>query len=172
MNATAPEDDETVLHALWDFWNAGHRYYLAAGTDTHDVWNFESGELRTFAHVDGALSAAAFAESLRAGHAYVTRGPLVFPTVMFGEQRRVRPGESFNLGFDLKSVEGLGSVRLIGAGAVLADRSFAGLQETHVDFPLSTRHSTWYSLIVEDTRGRKAYTDPIWIDAVSAPSMR
>jgi hypothetical protein len=36
-----------------------------------------------------------------------------------------------------------------------------------VDFPLSTQHSTWYSLIVADTRGRKAYTDPIWIDAVA-----
>ena len=171
INASAPEDDEKVLHALWDFWNAGHHYYLAGGTDTHDVWNFESGEVRTFTHIDGAVSAAAFAESLRAGHAYVTRGPLVFPSVMFGEQRRVRPGESFNLGFDLKAVDGLRSAQLIGAGVVLADRSFAGPQETHVDFPLSTQHSTWYSLIVADTRGRKAYTDPIWIDAVAAPSM-
>jgi hypothetical protein len=58
-------------------------------------------------------------------------------------------------------------VQLIGAGLVLADRSFAGPQETHVDFPVSTQHSTWYALIVEDTRGRKAYTDPIWIDAVA-----
>jgi len=172
INASAPEDDDKVLHALWDFWNAGHRYYLGAGTDTHDVWNFESGEVRTFAHVDGTVSAAAFADSLRAGHAYVTRGPLVFPSVMFGEQRRVRPGESFNLDFDLKSVDGVKSVRLICAGVVLENRSFAGPQETHVEFPLSTQLSTWYSLIVEDTRGRKAYTDPIWIDAVSAPSMR
>jgi hypothetical protein len=171
INAAAPQDDETVLHTLWDFWNAGHHYYLAGGTDTHDVWNFESGEVRTFAHVDGAVSAAAFAESLGAGHAYVTRGPLVFPSVMFGEQRRVRPGESFTLGFDLKAVDGLRSVQLIGAGVVLADRSFAGPQETHVDFPLSTQHSTWYSLTVVDTRGRKAYTDPIWIDAVASPSM-
>jgi hypothetical protein len=169
INAAAPEDDETVLHALWDFWNAGHRYYLSAGTDTHDVWNFESGELRTFAHVDGALSAAAFAESLKAGHAYVTRGPLVFPSVMFGEQLRVKPGESFDLGFDLKSVDGLRRVQLISSGVAVADKSFAGAQEAHVDFPLSTQESAWYSLIVEDTRGRKAYTDPIWIDAVAIP---
>jgi len=169
INAAAPEDDEAVLHALWDFWTAGHRYYLSAGTDTHDVWNSESGEVRTFAHVDGAVSAAAFTEGLRAGHAYVTRGPLVFPSVMFGEQRRVRPGESFNLGFDFKSVDGLRRVQLIGAGAVLEDRSFAGPQETHADFPLTTQQSTWYSLIVEDTRGRKAYTNPIWIDVVAIP---
>ena len=83
--------------------------------------------------------------------------------------RRVRPGESFNLGFDLKSVDGVTSVQLIGAGVVLADRSLPGPQETHVDFALSTQHSTWYSLIVADTRGRKAYTDPIWIDAVAIP---
>jgi hypothetical protein len=86
---------------------------------------------------------------------------------MFGEQRRVRPGESFNLGFDVQSVDGLRSVQLIGAGVVLVEKSFAGAQKTHVDFPLSTQHSTWYALIVEDIRGRKAYTDPIWIDAVA-----
>lgn len=168
INASAPEDDDKVVHALWNSWSAGHHYYISAGTDTHDVWKSESGEVRTFTHVDGAVSAAAFAESLRAGHAYVTRGPLIFPSVMFGEQRRVRPGETFNLGFDLKSVDGIKSVQLISAGVVLADKAFAGPQETHVDFPSSTENSTWYSLIVEDMRGRKAFTDPIWIDAVSA----
>jgi hypothetical protein len=88
---------------------------------------------------------------------------------MFGDQRRVRPGEPFNLGFDLKSVDGLRSLQLIAAGADVADRSFSGPQEAHVDFPLSTQHSTWYSLVVEDIRGRKAYSDPIWIDAVVIP---
>ncbi len=169
INAAAPADDDRVLHVLWDFWNAGHRYYLAAGTDTHDVWKSESGEVRTYAHVDGSLGAAAFAESLKAGHAYVTRGPLVFPSVMFGTQRRVRPGEPFTLGFDLQSVAGLRRVQLIGAGAVVAERAFDGPQEAHADFPLSTEASTWYSLIVEDREGRRAYTDPIWIDAVHYP---
>ena len=75
INAAAPEDDDKVLHTLWTFWNGGHHYFLGAGTDTHDVWNSHSGYVRTFAHVDGALTAASFARALQAGHAYVTKGP-------------------------------------------------------------------------------------------------
>jgi hypothetical protein len=167
INDSAPDDDEKVLHALWDFWNAGHHYYLTAGTDTHDVWKSESGHVRAFAHVDGTLSGEAFATALKEGHGYVTRGPLIFPSVMFGEERRVKPGESFTLAFDLKSVEGLKRAELIGAGIDLAVKSFADApREVHVDFPLTTQRSTWFALVVEDTRGNKAYTDPIWIDAV------
>jgi hypothetical protein len=167
INDSAPDDDEKVLHALWNFWNAGHHYYLTAGTDTHDVWKSESGHVRAFAHVEGALSAGAFAMALKEGHGYVTRGPLIFPSVMFGEERRVRPGESFTLAFDLKSVEGLKRAELIGAGIDVAGKSFADApREVHVDFPLTTERPTWFALLVEDRRGNKAYTDPIWIDAV------
>jgi hypothetical protein len=31
---------------------------------------------------------------------------------------------------------------------------------------VSTLHATWYSLVVEDALGLKAYTDPIWVDVV------
>jgi hypothetical protein len=170
INESAPEDDDRVLHALWDFWNAGHRYYLSAGTDTHDVWNSRSGHVRVLAHVDGPLTAVTYAEALQAGHAYVTHGPLIFPDVVFGGQLRVKPDASFNLGFDLKSVEGLKSVELIGAGTVAARRSFAGApREARVDFPLQAARATWYALIVEDVRGQRAFTNPIWIDPVRYP---
>jgi hypothetical protein len=164
INETAPEDDDKVLHALWDFWNAGERHYLGAGTDTHDVWNFDSGQVRTFAHVSGPITAKTFAEALKAGHAYVTHGPLVFPAVMFGDERRVKAGVALELGFDLKSVAGLKSAQLVGAGAVVVSRAFAaGEQQAHVSFPISTTRNTWYSLIVEDVEGKRAYTDPIWV---------
>jgi hypothetical protein len=170
VNAGAPADDEKVLRTLWNFWNAGHHYYLAAGTDTHDVWHDESGAVRTFVHVDGAVTAKAFAQGLKAGHAYVTYGPLVFPSVMFGDELKVRPGESFTLGFDLKAVAGLRQVELIESGTVLKSQSFdATAREVQVGFPLTTERRTWYSLIVEDGQGHKAYTDPIWVDAVSSP---
>jgi len=170
INASAPADDAKVLQALWSFWNAGHRYYLSAGTDTHDVWRDESGSVRTFAHIDGAVTPAAFAQALKDGHGYVTFGPLVFPSVMFGDELKVKPGSPFVLGFDLKSVDGLKQAELIGGGSVLKTETFAGApRELHVDFPLSTSRATWYALIVEDARGHKAYTDPIWVDAVASP---
>jgi hypothetical protein len=170
INAAAPEDDLKVLKSLWDFWNAGHHYYLAAGTDTHDVWRAESGRVRTFAHIDGAVSARAFALALKEGHAYVTFGPLVFPTVMFGDELKVKPGEPFTLGFDLQSVAGLKQAELIGGGSVLKTELFSDApREAHVEFPLMTQRASWYALTVEDREGHKAYTDPIWVDAVSSP---
>ncbi len=63
INAAAPADDVKVLATVWNAWNAGHHYFLSAGTDTHDVWQDESGAVRTFAHVDGAITCAV----LRAG---------------------------------------------------------------------------------------------------------
>jgi hypothetical protein len=171
INASAPDDDRKVLQTLWNFWNAGHRYYLSAGTDTHDVWRDESGAVRTFAHIDGTVTAAAFAQALKEGHAYVTSGPLIFPSVMFGDELKVKPGEPFALGFDLKSVAGLKRAELIGGGAVLKTETFADApHEVHVDFPLTTRSATWYALIVSDSQGHKAYTDPIWVDAVERPA--
>jgi len=168
INAGEPADDEKVLRSLWNFWNAGHRYYLAAGTDTHDVWHNESGSVRAFAHIDGMVTAEAFAQALKEGHGYVTFGPLIFPSVMFGDDLKVKPGESFSLGFDLKAVSGIKRVELIGSGAVLKTDSFDQPPlEARVDFPLRTERRTWYSLIVEDGQGHKAYTDPIWVDPVS-----
>jgi hypothetical protein len=170
INATAPADDEKVLHTLWDYWNAGHHYYLSAGTDTHDVWRFESGAVRTFVHIDGAVTPKAFAQALKDGHGYVTFGPLIYPSVMFGDELKVKPGEPFTLSFDLQSVAGVKQIELIGAGVVLKTESFpAASQQAHVDFPLSTKSRTWYSLIVEDNQRHRAYTDPIWVDAVEPP---
>jgi hypothetical protein len=167
INAAAPADDLKVLHALWNYWNAGHHYYLTGGTDTHDVWREESGAVRTFVHIDGAVTAKAFAQALKDGHGYVTFGPLVYPSVMFGDELKVKPGESFTLSFDLQSVAGVKQIELIAAGVVAKTESIhAASQQVHVDFPLSTQSRTWYSLIVEDNLGHKAYTDPIWVDVV------
>ncbi len=171
INAGEPGDDVKVLQTVWNFWNYGHRYYLTAGTDTHDVWKDESGAVRAFAHIDGAVTARAFAEALKEGHGYVSYGPLVFPTVMFGDVLKVKPGGPFALGFDLQAVAGLRQVELIGGGVPLKQESFhAATQQAHVEFPLATDHATWYSLIVEDNQGHRAYTDPIWVDAVERPA--
>jgi hypothetical protein len=170
INATVPEDDVKVLHALWAFWDSGDRYYLSGGTDVHDVWNDESGRVRAFAHLDGAPTPRAFAEALTAGHGYVSHGPLIFPGVMFGTDLKVRPGEPFTLGFDLASVAGLSRVDLVSNGTVVATRTLTGApRETHADFVLTTQRHRWYALVVEDAKGRKAYTDPIWVAPVVYP---
>jgi hypothetical protein len=163
INSTVPKDDPKVLERLWRFWNEGKHYYLTAGSDTHDVWNEQSGLVRTFAHVDTALTAESFVAALKEGHAYVTYGPIIYPTTMFGTELKLSPGASFTLGFDVGSVAGVKEVQLIGDGVSMATRDLPSAPvQAHVDFPLTMRHAGWYSLVVEDQAGRKAYTDPIW----------
>ena len=171
INADVPNDDARVLAVLWRLWNAGHRVYLSGGTDTHDVWNERSGRLRTFVHLNGPVSAAGFAQALKDGHAYVSFGPLIFPSVMFGDTLKVKPGASFTLGFDVKSVKGLSTIELIGGGNVIKTESITStaVQEIHVDFPLTQGAAGWYSLKVRDRDGNKAYSNPIWVDTLSDP---
>jgi len=169
INSDVPYDT-TVLGALWLLWNEGHRYYLSGGTDVHDVWNHESGRIRTFGHVDAPLTPMSYAEAVKNGHAYVSYGPLIEPAVMFGSELKVKPGVPFPLAFSLRSVTGLKQVTLIGAGTVAFTQAFSdGPREAHVEFePTATGH-TWYSLEVEDVAGLKAYSNPIWVDAVELP---
>jgi hypothetical protein len=162
INSHVPADDAKVLKAAWTYWNAGQRYYLSAGTDVHDVWNDLSGRVRAFAHPNGPLSALRYARALKAGHGYVTYGPLVYPDHMFGDTLRVASGGPFTLGFALQAVAGLKRVSLISRGEVVRTVDLTG-PETHVDFPLTAHGPTWYALIVEDAGGQRAYTDPIWI---------
>ena len=167
INAERPDDDGKVLGALWGLWNAGHRYYLSGGTDVHDVWNFESGRIRTYAYVAGAPTPQAYAEAVKAGHAYVSYGPLIVPDVLFGTDLKIAPGASFTLPFTLRSLAGLKRASLVGAGTVVAKKDFADApREARVEFPRTVDGTRWYSLQVEDAAGRKAYSNPIWIDVV------
>ncbi len=84
---------------------------------------------------------------------------------MPGDTLTVKPGGHFALGFDLESVAGLKQAQLIGGGVVIkTELLHAAPHQVHVDFPLTTPRSTWYSLIVEDVQGHKAYTDAIWVE--------
>jgi hypothetical protein len=66
---------------------------------------------------------------------------------------------------------GLKQAKLIGAGAVAAIKTLAdGPHETSVEFPLTASRRTWYSIEIEDTAGRKAFSNPIWIDVVELPT--
>ena len=65
---------------------------------------------------------------------------------------------------------GLKQAQLIGGGVVIkTELLHAAPHQVHVDFPLTPPRSTWYSLIVEDVQGHKAYTDAIWVEAAEHP---
>ena len=90
---------------------------------------------------------------------------------MFGDDLKVSPGAPFSLGFDLKAVDGLKSVSLIGKDGAVATQDLAAAgRETHVAFTVSTPVSTWYALNVADQAGHHAYSNPIWVDAATYPA--
>jgi hypothetical protein len=167
INSTVPGDDAKVLQKIAGFWSAGQRYYLSAGSDTHDVWNDESGRVRMFVHVDGPLSATAFVAALKAGHAYVSYGPLMYPSIDFGTQVEVH-GKPVALGLDLAAVAGLKEVRLVSAAGVRSRQVFAdAARQVHVNFELTPESGGWYAVQAEDQKGHQAYSDPVWV--TSAP---
>jgi hypothetical protein len=142
INSNVPKDDPKVLSRMWEFWNSGQHYYLSGGSDTHDVWNEQSCLVRTFVHLQGPVTPQAFAQGLKDGHAYVSYGPLIFPTVMFGTTMKVTPGKPFSRNFKLGSVAGLKQVQLIGDGRTAATRTFKGVPlRARAIFTLTRAHA-------------------------------
>lgn len=159
INGAQPGNDDKVLARAWQSWSGDHPYFLSAGSDTHDVWNEVSGDVRLYAHVAGKLTAASFVEAARQGHSYVTHGPLVFPDHMFGSVVR----GPVALGFEVKAANGLKRVTVIRDGVVDRTLSYAKERTAHLVIKASGAKRGWYALTVEDTEGRKAYTNPIFV---------
>jgi hypothetical protein len=164
INGAQADKDDKVLASAWRYWNQGRRYYLTAGSDTHDVWNGVSGDARVYVHIDGALTAESFVEGLKRGHAFVSHGPLIFPDHMYGETVTLKPGQSAALGFDLDAVNGLKQATLISGGKPIDVVHYAaGATTARFTAPVSGSAPGWFALTVEDTKGMTAYTDPIWV---------
>lgn len=167
INASESGDD-LIAAQLQRYWSAGHRIYFTAGTDTHDVWRDESGRVRLFAQVEGPLSAQGYARAVKDGHAYVSYGPLLYPSIVFGDTLRLNPGTQRTWDIGLQSVAGLATARLLGESGVLEERRFdAHPRSGHAEFTLQAGGSRWYAIIVEDAAGHRAWSDPLWIDTLA-----
>ena len=158
------ERNDKTLQRVWRSWTDGHRAYLAAGSDVHDVWRQESGSARTFVHVDGKLTIVNFIANLKAGHSYVSQGPLVYPEILFGSDIDHAAGDSLALNYSIHAVMGLKSVILIEHGKEIDARAFDGVDTVvAVEFSVSPESNSWYSLVIEDNDGKFAYTNPVWV---------
>jgi hypothetical protein len=159
-----PLDNTQTMQHVWQLWNQGQRAYLAAGSDAHDVWLEESGSARSYVHVDGVLSIDKFVQALKAGHAFATQGPVVYPDILFGSEVHQAAGNKLALAYSIGAVSGLRSVQLIGHGSVIESRTFNGSSEpVRVEFSVNPGEDSWYSLVIEDMNGRFAYTNPVWV---------
>ena len=146
-------------------WSKGLPYYYTAGSDTHDVWNETSGNNRMFVYTASKPDAKAFAQAMKNGHSYASFGPVIYPkNVMFGDTLKLAVNQSQSISFDLLSVNGLKSVQLIGNDGVISEQILSGDNASVIfDVPHA---SGWVSLVVEDTKAHKAFSNPIWLKIV------
>ncbi|MCX4026407.1 CehA/McbA family metallohydrolase [Endozoicomonas sp. SM1973] len=164
---SAVEYDKTIKR-VWQQWNNGNRYYFSAGSDTHDVWNELSGKVRIYTQVNGEVTADSFVKAIKTGNAYVTFGPLIYPHQKLGEEIKTIPGAEVKLSFDVQAVHGLKSVKLIERGEVKNEKTFNNSQElTEVLFTVTPQQDSWFSLVVEDSQGKRAFTNPIWLKVIN-----
>jgi hypothetical protein len=146
-------------------WSEDLPYYYTAGSDTHDVWNETSGHNRMFVYTASKPDAKTFAHAMKNGRSYASFGPVIYPkNVMFGDTLKLAENQRQSIHFDLLSVNGLKSVQLIGNDGVISDQAILG-ENASVIFDVPQK-SGWVSLVVEDSKGQKAFSNPIWIKMV------
>lgn len=150
-----------------DFWNKGLPYYYTAGSDTHDVWNEVTGHNRMYVFTGNKPNAKAFTQAMKNGRAYASFGPLIYPRdVMFGDTLKVAEQQTRHLTFDLVSVNGLKSASLMGNEGTIRELSLSGEKQS-ISFDVPNKNG-WVSLVVEDSKENKAFSNPIWIKSVTA----
>lgn len=158
-------DHKQAVEKARQLWSEGLPYYYTAGSDTHDVWNETSGHNRMFVYTDSKPDAKAFAQAMKNGRSYASFGPVIYPkNVMFGDTLKLAENQSQSIRFELLSVNGLTSVKLIGNDGLISEQTLSGDKASVVfDVP---QKSGWVSLVVEDTKANKAFSNPIWLKMV------
>jgi hypothetical protein len=171
--AISTKDNHKALERVWEFWNNNEKYYLAGGSDVHDVWQYPSGNIRTIARVKGDFSLKKYYQALKQGNSYASYGPLVFPEHDFGQTVQA-DGDNFELKAELASVLGIAKATVVTKGTTFNEdgelegfahqQSFEGSAQESLAVALSPEEDTWYALIIEDVDGNWAMTNPIWVD--------
>jgi hypothetical protein len=158
-------DYKKAVEKARQLWSEGLPYYYTAGSDTHDVWNETSGHNRMFVYTASKPDAKAFAQAMKSGRSYASFGPVIYPkNVMFGDTLKLATNHHQSIHFDLLSVNGLKSVQLISNDGVISEQALLG-EKTSVVFDVPQK-SGWVSLVVEDSKAQKAFSNPIWIKIV------
>ncbi len=158
------EANTKTIERVWRFWNDGHRIYLAAGSDVHDVWLSESGSARTFVFAEDPSDTRAVVNSLKNGHAFATSGPMIYPDMVFGSKVRVAAGETLALRYTAQSVSGIQSIGLVERARHIDSRTYDSPRlEERAEFIVQPVADTWYSVIVTDAADKVAYSNPVWV---------
>lgn len=159
--------DKLALDTAMGYWNQGVKKYLSAGSDQHDVTSgLYPGIIRVYAHIDGAVTTPNYFKALKAGHTYVTMGPIFTPAAntMFGSTQQVKAGSPYTLMTNIQAVNGLARVDVYSEGRIIASKEFNNTKDAATyTVTVTPTQSTWYSFVAIDGKGHYAVTNPVWI---------
>lgn len=171
FNGSFDESDNQTVLQMFRYWNEGKRYVATAVSDDHD-WKAlgdQYGTPRTYVRVEGALTAEKFIASLKAGHAFVTYGPLLFVSAngsaIPGDTVPVQAGAKITLTADVRSVVPLDGVKaeVIRNGERIQTFELSGSAQM-LSLEDSPTVNGWYVVrLVDAQRKYLALTNPIWV---------
>jgi len=127
------------------------------------------GNARFYAYVNGAFSYDKFFESVKAGHTFVTTGPMLFLTVNGrtpGDTLDVAKGTKLTITAEAFGVDGqvpLRSIEIIGHSKPLAKSADGGAAHKKLTFELTAGHGIWIAAKTEAGTGQVAHTTPVYI---------
>lgn len=105
-----------------------------------------------------------FVDAVKAGHSYATLGPLIYPDTLFGTEIEHAGDRELELNFVIESVNGLKSAHLIQEGRIAQVEHFGNaVSSTKLSFAINPNTDSWFSLVVEDEQGKRAFTNPVWV---------
>jgi hypothetical protein len=172
---------------MYAVWNNGLKVTAIGGEDA--ITNAQrnrvlAGAMRTYAYTGGGgLTMDAWLGSIRAGHVFVTSGPLVELTVngaMAGDEVTLPAGGgSVAVDARVRSIVPLAKAQLVFNGTVVEEIPI-GTDGKSVAWNKTLRvtHSGWYHLRVEgrpgerfplDTDYAQAFTNPVWVKVGTQP---
>jgi hypothetical protein len=176
--------DESALHFAhyYHMLDLGYAVTAIAGSDfpwcgkdhSHgQPENARIGNVRFYSFVEGKLTYDAWKNSVKAGHTFVSSGPMVALTVngkIPGDTLRVHKGEKLIVratAFGHPQQTPLNRVELIVHGKVVAtaasDGSPRSSMELHIEKEMSAEGGSWIAVRAYGAPGQAAHTTPVYV---------
>ena len=174
-----PEGPLAVTH-YYEFLDLGYKLTALAGSDfpwcgQGPEYGFSEprfaqiGNARFYTYVGGKLSFERWFAALRAGHTFVTTGPIVLLTVngrIPGDSLDVKPGTTLHVSaeaYGQNQQVPLRSLELIGHSKVLARSTNGHSDHLTVEFDMPAQHGVWIAARCDAGVGQVAHTTPVYV---------
>ena len=148
------------LEDFYDFLNLGFKLTAVAGSDM--PWASSIGEVRTYAYSGGHFSANAWYGAVKAGHTFVTNGPMLTLTAekaLPGDEVKIAGSRRIRVRARAWAPKEIGEPKLL---EIVSDGQVIKTAASDVDFTMNVNASQWIAARVTCENGATAHTSPIY----------